>query len=69
MRIDWRDDIADSLGLNLQQALRLKNRLAFVSQMVKDLEVGGRFGSCKYCKRIVGFRGHKEGCVLIGYKS
>ena len=68
MKIDWRDDISNDLGLNLQQALRLKNRLAFVSQMVKDLEVGGRFGSCKYCKRIVGFRGHKEGCVLIGYK-
>ncbi len=37
MKIDWRDDISNDLGLNLQQALRLKNRLAFVSQMVKDL--------------------------------
>ncbi len=68
MKIDWRDDLSNDLGLSLPMALRLKNRLAFVSQMVKDLEVGGRFGSCKYCKRIMGFRSHKEGCVLIEYK-
>ena len=68
MKIDWRDNLANDLGLNLQQALRLKNKLIFVNQMVTDLEVGGRFGSCKYCRRIVAFRGHKEGCVLLGYK-
>jgi hypothetical protein len=68
MKIDWRDSLAKDLGLNLQQALRLKNKLIFVNQMVKDLEAGGRFGSCKYCKRIVGFRDHKEGCVLLEYK-
>ncbi len=37
MKIDWRDDLSNDLGLNLQQALHLKNRLSFVSQMVKDL--------------------------------
>ncbi len=69
MKIDWRDDLATHLKLNLQQALQLKNKLIFIKQMVTDLESGGRFGSCKYCKRIVAFRGHKEGCVLLGYKD
>ena len=68
MRIDWRDNLSNDLNLNLQQALRLKNRLIFINQMVKDLETSGRFSSCKYCKRIVAFRGHKEGCVLLEYK-
>lgn len=68
MKIDWRDGLADEIGLNLQQALRLKNRLKFINTMVKDLETGGYMGMCKYCRRFVGFRGHKEGCVLLEYK-
>ena len=69
MKIDWRDDISNDLRLNLQEALRLKNRLRFVDQMIKDLSRAGRFGSCYYCKRFVSFRGHKEGCELLGFIS